>query len=190
MLAIWAPRQEDRQVPRRIFRTIEIAEYLSPVAQLDNAVSFDQQAGSLVTLLGPSGCGKTTFLKIAGGLIRATSGVVRIAGKDVYEPQPDFALLRPKPGGYLGGKPRPEDVFLLIKLSDSTLRFDRMVKLPLYGAHGIREFWILNLGQRVVEVCRGPRAEGYASVETHGLDAVLEPEALPGLRVRVAELLP
>jgi NitT/TauT family transport system ATP-binding protein len=55
-------------------------------------VSFDQEAGTLVTLLGPSGCGKTTFLKIVGGLIRATSGVVRINGKDVTEPQPDFGI--------------------------------------------------------------------------------------------------
>jgi NitT/TauT family transport system ATP-binding protein len=55
-------------------------------------VSFDQQVGSLVTLLGPSGCGKTTFLKIVGGLIRATSGVVRIGGREVYEPQPDFGI--------------------------------------------------------------------------------------------------
>jgi NitT/TauT family transport system ATP-binding protein len=55
-------------------------------------VSFDQQAGTLVTLLGPSGCGKTTFLKIVGGLIRASSGVVRINGRDVTEPQPDFGI--------------------------------------------------------------------------------------------------
>ena len=32
-------------------------------------ITFDLEAGSLVTLLGPSGCGKTTFLKIVGGLI-------------------------------------------------------------------------------------------------------------------------
>jgi NitT/TauT family transport system ATP-binding protein len=55
-------------------------------------VSFDLNAGKLVTLLGPSGCGKTTFLKIAGGLTRATSGVVQINGIDVTEPQPDFGV--------------------------------------------------------------------------------------------------
>ena len=55
-------------------------------------VSFDQDAGTLVTLLGPSGCGKTTFLKIVGGLIRASGGVVRINGRDVTEPQPDFGI--------------------------------------------------------------------------------------------------
>jgi NitT/TauT family transport system ATP-binding protein len=56
------------------------------------AISFDLHAGTLVTLLGPSGCGKTTFLRIAGGLMRATSGIVRINGRDVTEPQPDFGI--------------------------------------------------------------------------------------------------
>ena len=55
-------------------------------------VSFDLEAGTLVTLLGPSGCGKTTFLKIVGGLIRASSGIVQINGVDVTEPQPDFGI--------------------------------------------------------------------------------------------------
>jgi NitT/TauT family transport system ATP-binding protein len=56
------------------------------------AVSFDLEAGTLVTLLGPSGCGKTTFLKIVGGLIAATSGTVKINGREVTEPQPDFGI--------------------------------------------------------------------------------------------------
>lgn len=139
----------------------------------------------------------------AGTSMTLTTRLVRAVGDDAIvsvgnpvrldsynEPQPDFALLRPRPGGYTGRHPGPADVLLLIELSDSTLRFDRTVKLPLYGAHGIREFWIVNLGQGVVEVCRGPRPDGYASVETFGPDAVLAPEALPGLTLRVADILP
>jgi len=56
------------------------------------SISFDLMPGTLVSLLGPSGCGKTTFLKIVAGLIRATSGVVRINGRDVTEPYPDFGI--------------------------------------------------------------------------------------------------
>jgi NitT/TauT family transport system ATP-binding protein len=62
-----------------------------PLIAISN-ISFDLNAGQLVTLLGPSGCGKTTFLKIAGGLSRATSGIVQINGIDVDGPQPDFGI--------------------------------------------------------------------------------------------------
>jgi len=36
-----------------------------------------------VTIVGPSGCGKSTFLKIANGLLPATSGTVTLHGEDV-----------------------------------------------------------------------------------------------------------
>lgn len=60
-------------------------------------ISFDLKAGSLVSLLGPSGCGKTTFLRIVGGLIRATSGVIQINGEDVEEPHADFGMAFQQP---------------------------------------------------------------------------------------------
>jgi len=105
------------------------------------------------------------------------------------EPQPDFALLRPRPSGYRGHKPTPEDVLLLIELSDSTLRFDRTVKLPLYAAHGIAEFWIVNLADRLVEVCRSPGPEGYADVKPHPAEAMIAPLALPDIALLVAEIV-
>lgn len=104
------------------------------------------------------------------------------------EPQPDFSLIRPEAFGR--GSPGPADILLLIELSDSSLRFDRAVKLPLYGTHGIREFWIVDLTGRAVEVCREPRAGGYASIQRLEADAELEPVALPGLRLRLSDILP
>ena len=46
---------------------------------------FGMQAkdGELVLLLGPSGCGKTTLLSALAGIIRPTSGAIRVAGTDV-----------------------------------------------------------------------------------------------------------
>jgi len=60
-------------------------------------ISFKLERGKLVSLLGPSGCGKTTFLKIAGGLIRATSGQIRINGVDVVQPHDDFGMAFQQP---------------------------------------------------------------------------------------------
>ena len=60
-------------------------------------ISFDLKQGTLVSLLGPSGCGKTTFLRIVGGLIRASSGSVQINGLDVTEPHDDFGMAFQQP---------------------------------------------------------------------------------------------
>jgi len=39
--------------------------------------------GDFIALVGPSGCGKSTILKLITGLIRATSGYVFVAGREV-----------------------------------------------------------------------------------------------------------
>ncbi|GAB1392293.1 ABC transporter ATP-binding protein [Rhodocyclaceae bacterium] len=41
--------------------------------------------GKVVAIMGLSGCGKTTTLRLIGGQLRATSGVVRVAGQAVHE---------------------------------------------------------------------------------------------------------
>ncbi|MCX7383873.1 MAG: ABC transporter ATP-binding protein [Alphaproteobacteria bacterium] len=48
-----------------------------------DAISFDIEAGTLVTLLGPSGCGKTTTLRLVAGLEHASGGGISIGGRDV-----------------------------------------------------------------------------------------------------------
>ena len=46
-------------------------------------VDLDVEAGELVLLMGPSGSGKTTLLSIMGCILTASSGSVRIAGREV-----------------------------------------------------------------------------------------------------------
>ena len=46
-------------------------------------ISLETEPGELVALLGPSGCGKTTLLRIVAGLMRQSSGQVRIGGRNV-----------------------------------------------------------------------------------------------------------
>ncbi len=43
-------------------------------------VSFQLQPGELLTVFGPNGAGKTTLLRMLGGVMKPTSGQVRVAG--------------------------------------------------------------------------------------------------------------
>ena len=48
-----------------------------------NKVSLEVGAGEVVGLLGPNGAGKSTLMKIVVGILRPTSGNVRVAGIDL-----------------------------------------------------------------------------------------------------------
>ncbi len=75
---------------------------------------------------------------------------------DRSEPEPDFILTVPPASRYDDRPPGPADILLVIEVSDSTLVFDRTVKLPLYIRAGIPEIWIVNLLEEKLEVYRAP----------------------------------
>jgi hypothetical protein len=64
---------------------------------------------------------------------------------DFSEPQPDLALLRFREDFYASALPAPEDVLLVVEVSDTTVHYDRRVKMDLYARHGIPEAWLCNL---------------------------------------------
>lgn len=70
---------------------------------------------------------------------------------DFSEPEPDIALLKPSLDYYASHHPMAKDVLLIIEVSDTTLDYDREVKLPIYATSNIPEYWIMNLGKREIE---------------------------------------
>ncbi len=105
------------------------------------------------------------------------------------EPQPDLALLVPPMERYDRRHPAADDVLLLVEVADTTTRFDRVVKAPLYARHGVTELWIVDVKAEVVEVHRDPSPEDYRSVECHGRGSVVAPLAFPDRSVGVDEIL-
>ncbi|NOZ10605.1 MAG: Uma2 family endonuclease [Gammaproteobacteria bacterium] len=83
---------------------------------------------------------------------------------DHSEPEPDLALLHPKEDFYASGHPRPTDVLLIIEVADSSLIFDRDVKVPLYAHQGIPEVWLFDLGTKKLTVYSNPSKGGYRKV--------------------------
>ena len=109
--------------------------------------------------------------------------------EDHSEPQPDLMLLKPDPDDYDSRHPRPEDVFLLIEVSDSTVETDRDMKLPAYGRAGISEVWIVNLVNGTLEVYREPHFTGYANAQVLHEGESAAPALFPDAVIEVAKLL-
>jgi Uma2 family endonuclease len=73
-------------------------------------------------------------------------------------PEPDGAVVRGGRRTYDTRKPTPEDFGIVMEVSDTTLRTDRGVKLPMYAGAVIPEYWIVNLEERQIEVYTDPNA--------------------------------
>ena len=103
------------------------------------------------------------------------------------EPEPDFVVFRPRADFYrTGARPGPADALLVVEVADSSLRHDRLVKLPMYARAGVAEVWIVDLRRRTVDVHRNPGPDGYAALETLGagdsVTLVLAPAIAVALR--------
>lgn len=108
---------------------------------------------------------------------------------DHSEPQPDIALLKWRDDYYGKAHPQPEEVLLVIEVSDTTVRYDRDVKIPLYARHGIIEAWLLNIPNQCLEVYRNPQdGKNYQQMTTY-TDGQIAPLALPEATLDVAELV-
>lgn len=104
-------------------------------------------------------------------------------------PQPDLAILAPHERAYRDALPGAADILLLIEVAESSWRYDRQVKAELYARHGIREYWLLGLAERRLEVRREPEHGGYRTCLTLSADDVAVPQALPGVRIPLRPLL-
>jgi Uma2 family endonuclease len=119
--------------------------------------------------------------------------IVRIQGSvrlDVHsEPQPDALLLRPRDDFYRATPATAADVLLLVEVADTSLVYDRTVKVPLYARAGIPEVWLVDLVGERVEVFREPGPEGYRHRGTEERGVSLAPAAFPDVAVPVELLL-
>jgi Uma2 family endonuclease len=99
------------------------------------------------------------------------------------EPQPDVVVLKPSAAALSAGVPEPGDVLLVIEVADSTLRYDRDVKVPLYARHGIQEAWIVDLRAKRIEIYREASPDGYQRKLELGPKDAITPQSLPEVRV-------
>jgi Uma2 family endonuclease len=87
-------------------------------------------------------------------IVRTQSPIVLPGLKS--QPEPDLVLAQPRSDGYDRRHPSPEEILLVVEISDSTLKYDQEEKKRQYAAAGIVEYWLFNLIDLLVEVYRQP----------------------------------
>lgn len=119
--------------------------------------------------------------------------IVRIQGavrlSHITEPQPDVTLLKPRADYYRYDQPTGADTLLVIEVSDSTLRYDRDIKVPLYARLGVPEVWIFDLANRRMLAYREPAGGKYASERTSAAPGITPVGELPNVTVDLSRLL-
>ena len=102
------------------------------------------------------------------------------------EPQPDIVLLKPSSDFYESKIPEAEDIYLLIEVADSTIKYDQEIKLPLYAESNINELWIVNLNNQTLEVYRQPQDKNY--LEQHKNVQSISPLAFPNITLTINDI--
>ncbi len=128
----------------------------------------------------------------AGWLVRTQ---LPVSLDDESEPEPDLVVVPGRPGDYR--ELHPDQPVLAIEVAESSLSFDRARKGSLYARAGVRDYWIVNLVDGVLEVYRDPEPDSsatygwrYRSVTVLARPAVIVPLSFPSSQIAVADLLP
>ncbi|MBD2777293.1 Uma2 family endonuclease [Iningainema tapete] len=95
------------------------------------------------------------------------------------EPEPDVVIARGKDEDYLAHHPYPEDILLVIEISDKTLDYDQTTKLCLYAEAGISNYWIVNLPERQLERYNQPYQNAQKKFSYLGKQISLSNQSVP-----------
>ena len=110
-------------------------------------------------------------------------------------PLPDFVVVPLVPDDYLSAHPAGTVALLVVEIADSPIDTDLTVKAELYATGGVREYWVMDVENRVLHVLRDPgtvaaNGTAYRSQQQLGPEASVSPHAAPDRTIKVADLLP
>jgi len=111
------------------------------------------------------------------------------------EPEPDVVVVQYRDDEYVSRHPGPDDIYLAIEVSRTTLQFDRDTKYQLYARENIAEYWVVNLIDDSLEVYQDPYVDssgqaGYRTKQTFGHDKYVPLLMFPSCRILVDDIFP
>lgn len=121
--------------------------------------------------------------KVRSGLLVQVQSPIRLPGAQ-SAPLPDMSWIARGKDSQGDG----DEVFLVIEVADSSLDYDRGEKADLYAEAGIQDYWIVNLVDDCVEVCRGPKDGRYQSRVILDVDDEVRPLRFPDCPLKLSLL--
>ena len=178
-------------------RLFNVGEYLAMevagVLHEDDRIELMDGKIIIMAPIGDSHTFGTDWLTMILAPLFAGLAMVRIGGpiylNERSAPQPDVAVVRIF-HTVEGAHSQPDDVYFVIEVADSSLRYDSGPKLARYAAAGIPEVWIANLRVREVTVYADPSGPEYATVSTYRAGDSISPGAFPDVVLAVDEFMP
>ena len=121
-------------------------------------------------------------------------GIVRVQGSVMLGPrtlpEPDLAILRPRDDFYSSRAAGPNDVLLIVEVSDSSVEYDRGEKLALYARHNIPEVWLTILPERIIEAHTEPVGGRYTQMRVYSPGESISPGEFTDVKLPVNRIIP
>lgn len=114
-------------------------------------------------------------------------GALRLS--DRTEPQPDVSVLKLPSEQYRQRQASASDALLVIEVSDTTLRKDLHVKIPLYARHGVPEVWVIDLKKKCVRYYRLLADGQYQKVAVDPEPEIATVPGVPGAKINLAKIV-
>ena len=147
--------------------TVDEYHRMSELGLLDPNERTELIAGQ-ITLMAAKGTPHVTSLHLLANILRdrlGNSALVRTQDPvhldDFSEPEPDLAIPQGTVLDYVEQHPRPEQIYLVVEVADSTLKQDCEIKDKLYAKAGIADYWVLAPQKRQLHIFRKPTPTGY-----------------------------
>jgi Uma2 family endonuclease len=129
---------------------------------------------------------KLTELLVPALLGRASVRIQNpFAALENSEPEPDV-VVAPR-SDY--DTAHPADAYLVIEVSDSSLKQDRGVKKRIYAECKVPEYWVVDLVQRRIEVYTDPLDGLYRSTVAYERGQTIRLQCFPDVEVRVLDVV-
>lgn len=128
-----------------------------------------------------------TFSNVLGDLaiISVQNPVVL---NEFSEPEPDLAILKWRDDFYSQFHPGPPDILLVIEIAETSVAYEREVKLPVYARSGVPEVWLADIAAETVTAHAEPANGVYRNVRTYRRGDSITPLNFPDLWIEVASL--